>query len=242
MRLSMKKIIPFLRLLLAVSVTVCAAAFIYETACIYHEAASQMYTTAIISEHFKKIAWAPVIMLVMIIAGAFLPFYNKPARLSDEYRLDVLLKKVDKNDERIAGPVKKLKMIKVSAVVLASIACLALLIIGTRETLFVSMDLEKEMSNALPLLLIPVIVLFAGELALSFAYGKAAKEILNAAKGLDKKSQSQIPDKSEKKNMIIRIILYSAAVLLLILGIANGGMYDVFVKAVNICTECIGLG
>lgn len=32
------------------------------------------------------------------------------------------------------------------------------------------------------------------------------------------------------------------ALLMIVFGIINGGLYDVFVKAVNICTECIGLG
>ena len=31
-------------------------------------------------------------------------------------------------------------------------------------------------------------------------------------------------------------------VTLVVLGILNGGMRDVFVKAVRICSECIGLG
>ena len=39
-----------------------------------------------------------------------------------------------------------------------------------------------------------------------------------------------------------RLILYALAILLVILGVMNGGMRDVLVKAINICTECIGLG
>lgn len=42
--------------------------------------------------------------------------------------------------------------------------------------------------------------------------------------------------------LAIRIAVLVAAVLLIIFGILNGGMYDVFGKAINICTECIGLG
>ena len=41
--------------------------------------------------------------------------------------------------------------------------------------------------------------------------------------------------------MILRGALYVAAALI-VCGIANGGMRDVLVKAINICTECIGLG
>ena len=40
----------------------------------------------------------------------------------------------------------------------------------------------------------------------------------------------------------LRIALYAAAVVLIVLGVMNGGLWDVLVKAVNICTECIGLG
>ena len=40
----------------------------------------------------------------------------------------------------------------------------------------------------------------------------------------------------------LRIGLITGAAVLTVLGILNGGMRDVFVKAVNICTECLGLG
>ena len=40
----------------------------------------------------------------------------------------------------------------------------------------------------------------------------------------------------------IRIALIIAAIALIIAGILNGGMADVLSKAINICTECIGLG
>ena len=39
-----------------------------------------------------------------------------------------------------------------------------------------------------------------------------------------------------------RLILLAAGAALMVLGILNGGAHDVLVKAVNICTECIGLG
>lgn len=40
----------------------------------------------------------------------------------------------------------------------------------------------------------------------------------------------------------LRIFLLLLAAALLAAGVCNGGMRDVWVKAVNICTECIGLG
>ena len=40
----------------------------------------------------------------------------------------------------------------------------------------------------------------------------------------------------------LRAALYAAAVVLIVLGVMNGGRRDVLVKAIQICTECIGLG
>lgn len=39
-----------------------------------------------------------------------------------------------------------------------------------------------------------------------------------------------------------RAMLYAVAMGLIALGVLNGGMRDVLIKAINICTECIGLG
>ncbi len=40
----------------------------------------------------------------------------------------------------------------------------------------------------------------------------------------------------------VRIALFGCAVLFIVIGIFNGGMKDVLIKAINICAECIGLG
>ena len=48
--------------------------------------------------------------------------------------------------------------------------------------------------------------------------------------------------RDSRSSPTLRLVLYAAAVLLTVLGIFNGGLWDVLVKAVNICTECIGLG
>ncbi len=46
-----------------------------------------------------------------------------------------------------------------------------------------------------------------------------------------------------KRNLrLMRAVLYLAAVVFTVLGVLNGGMHDVLVKAIRICTECIGLG
>ncbi|MBR4458933.1 MAG: hypothetical protein IKS31_08240 [Clostridia bacterium] len=41
---------------------------------------------------------------------------------------------------------------------------------------------------------------------------------------------------------LVRGLLFGLAAALILLGVLNGGMRDVLIKAINICTECIGLG
>ena len=40
----------------------------------------------------------------------------------------------------------------------------------------------------------------------------------------------------------VMINLVIVGVTLFVIGIFNGGLNDVLIKAINICTECIGLG
>ncbi len=57
--------------------------------------------------------------------------------------------------------------------------------------------------------------------------------------GPDGKSASE----SAAKNIrIARLAVLVLAVIFVIAGIINGSMEDMIIKAVNICTECVGLG
>lgn len=47
---------------------------------------------------------------------------------------------------------------------------------------------------------------------------------------------------SKKRIRIIRIVILASSVAAIIYGLLAGGTADVLTKAVNICTECIGLG
>ena len=55
--------------------------------------------------------------------------------------------------------------------------------------------------------------------------------------------QSKEKEKSSDKLVLgLRVGFAVVAVILVIVGIFNGGMADVFKKAINICTQCIGMG
>jgi hypothetical protein len=46
----------------------------------------------------------------------------------------------------------------------------------------------------------------------------------------------------EKVRKIIRAVLFVVAVIFVFWGVCRGEMKTVFVKAVNVCLECVGIG
>lgn len=64
-------------------------------------------------------------------------------------------------------------------------------------------------------------------------------------KPLPRQSQDSPPAPSAKRGditAVLRFVLLALAVAALIYGFVAGGTVDVLTKAINICTECIGLG
>ena len=45
-----------------------------------------------------------------------------------------------------------------------------------------------------------------------------------------------------RREALLRGALLGLALLLILVGVLNGGLRELFIKAANICTECIGLG
>ena len=70
---------------------------------------------------------------------------------------------------------------------------------------------------------------------------EAARAQLKAEKG-ERRKTVPAGGVSAPGTAVIRVILLLAAGVLIVLGAQNGSLKDVLLKAINICTECIGLG
>ena len=77
-------------------------------------------------------------------------------------------------------------------------------------------------------------------LALSFA-SALASGILLGTKG-KKQSEKDALELCERDVKWVRIGVITVGIALVIIGLVTGGTADVLGKAINICTECIGLG
>jgi len=102
----------------------------------------------------------------------------------------------------------------------------------TQQQMYVYEDIARRMAG----LRLPV-----GAYALLCAVGLIWRTFL-PVKGRRVASSLYHDDRKKAPSGRLRTVLYLLAVLLIALGVMNGGMWDVLVKAINICTECIGLG
>ena len=113
-------------------------------------------------------------------------------------------------------------------------------------------EVFRMVKNVLPW----VAVAFAVLIAATVVSGVLARKQFEELKKLIKFGNGIPQEKSEPqaiaklKNVaasdltlwIVRGVVFAVAVTFIFLGIFNGGARDVMIKAVNICTECIGLG
>ena len=84
----------------------------------------------------------------------------------------------------------------------------------------------------------PAIYGYLAVVALGLVWQTAAKETERPRAVAPAKAVPMSP----KRLRTLRLTLLAVAAALIVFGALNGGARDVLVKAVNICTECIGLG
>lgn len=58
----------------------------------------------------------------------------------------------------------------------------------------------------------------------------------------DKTNYPKYNGENDKKENLLRLTILFLAVFFVVYGLITGGTADVLTKAINICTECIGLG
>jgi hypothetical protein len=127
-----------------------------------------------------------------------------------------------------------------AAAVIGACAALSLVFLLNREN-FTSWDLELVMGQMLVHTIPWIIAAFAAVILAAVLCRRSMEREIRILKGIPGSKAVAVAAKPSYLNPV-RIILYALAVILIVTGIGNGGMRDVLVKAINICTECIGLG
>lgn len=89
----------------------------------------------------------------------------------------------------------------------------------------------------------PLFFLFAGMSVAGLALGvRGDDKEGQAVRSGPRRGAAFPPGTAAKQRWLLQAVLLVVAVALIIIGALNGGARDALYKAINICTECIGLG
>ena len=220
--------------------------------------AAQIYTRQIVAESFAKIAIPVYACLILMIGGMVLKLVlptEKP-RLKPEKNLPLILQRLQEKtdlascDENLRNAIAKEQKRRKDLGFLTTFAQ-AMAYVNfwdyATEPEYWGANSTPSMVKAVTVLLIFLAIPFALAVFTVYRSRKSmATEIelmrqaaAQAPKAVEK---AEIKARSSKPVNIARIVILAAAVVLVVLGACNEGTKDILTKAVNICTECVGLG
>ena len=243
------------------SVLLIVAGFCLITACIgIYRSGDKPFTPESVAAAFTGIAVPVCLCLSWMIGGFVLDGFwptkkTKPALQKQDTA--ILARLYDKTDMRYAPPhiQQQIRALQSRRKLFKGIA-LGLLIVGTVIFLIYGLNSNNFHQSDITDSMVKAMYIFIPCLAVPFAYGVFAvyyernslrketalvKELLaNGAKAAPKEDQ---PKKARLPwLLIVRDCLLILAVAIFVFGFITGGTNDVLTKAINICTECVGLG
>lgn len=223
------------------------------------------FTTENIANAFGKIRIPIYITLAAIVGGIVLwlcfPDERKKQKntmspLALAARLEARIDR-ERCDSTLLATIQREKVFRRRINFIVALSCIEILLpaavyimkFDAASKTFAHFDMEYNAAIiAACVWLMPALCIIAGFMMLrSHLEHSSAKLQLEAVKTALAAQGKALPvEKAAVKKtrtlLIVRIIVFVAAVAMIVAGVANGGMADVLAKAIAICTECIGLG
>ena len=249
-----KKIRLLYGILLSVMLVACGLLLMGSCLQIYLSGCDQIYTPEKVAEYFGRIAVPVYICLGLIVLG---------------FVLHLVLWQVPGKDPRIKHPVMQLRRLQLTRDpsqadgekqtalrqlkgrrLALQLICLVVSLLCAGVFCFFSLVNavffpEPAQATAYVVSLMPI---FAPCVAVGLGWGVVTAYL--ARRNVEKqialfKQCPPLPRKAKTNKPVVLVVLYAVLVIALaavVYGLATGGWQDVLTKAVNICTECVGLG
>lgn len=244
-------------LLLSLSIVAAGICLIGGCLSIYNSGDSP-YSREAVALVFSKIAIPVYLCLCLTIIGFVLDFCFPVERktLSASKDLPFLLKRLhstrDTSDEnsalcqQIAVLERGRKPRTVIRTVILITAFLLFLSYALNMEHYHASDINASMIKAMFVLIPCLIAAFLSALYTAVYNEKSMKEEMELLKQLPNAAENapvscEIAENANKV-LLLRLVFFVLGIGLVIYGAYSGGIADVLAKAINICTECIGLG
>lgn len=253
-----KKIYLICGLIIAILVVALGVALMLSCWDIYTSGSSP-YSPASIGQRFEKIAFLVYLTLAAVLGGVILGFVlpvekERPRAIRDG---KVTLEKMKAKAGNITGVYatgaqqeqkKRMQLRAVTASIFTAMMVYPVIYFLNIDH-FTVISQNSDIAKAMTLVLIPGII----GLGLCYVCALFANKSIHRETELykkyiaDNKGQlTPVPQTEKSGNSkrlrLIRGVVLAVAVVFIIAGIINGGADDVLLKAIVICTECIGLG
>lgn len=215
------------------------------------------YSRQIVAETFSKISLPVYLCLILTIIGFIWDFIvpSKPEKEKKfkpyAHLLDRLTAKKDLRncDETLLNAIyKERKARKLHTLIRTIIICISgtIFLVYALNSNNYQTDINASVIKAMWLLIPCLIIPCTYSVFTAYHNEKSLKKEIDLIKKAPAKNDvEEIQDntsKSEKTVNIMRFALLFVGIGVLLYGYFAGGTADVLTKAINICTECIGLG
>ena len=242
---------------IALSVMLAIAGLCLMAACynIYHTG-DGTFSREIVAAAFGEIAIPVYLCLAMVVVGFvldwLLPAGKEKVNIIKNYNL-VLERLHSKTDltlcdtalqAQVAKEQKSWKLHKRISLILLVLGSLVFLYYGANGENFHQREITDSLIQAMYLLIPCMAVPFGyGVFAAHHRRNSMLREIqLLQQAGANRSPAPAAAVRSGKAVSVVRWVLLFVAVVILVYGYFAGGTADVLTKAINICTECVGLG
>lgn len=215
------------------------------------------YSRQIVAETFSKISLPVYLCLILTVIGFVWDFLVPSKAEKDKkfkpysHLLDRLIVKKDLSgcDEALLNTIyKERKSRKLHTVIRTIIICIsgAVFLGYALNSNNYQTDINTSVIKAMWVLIPCLVIPFIYSVFTAYHNEKSLKNEIELIKKAPAKENTEEAEdnisKSEKVVNVVRFALLFVGVGILIYGYFAGGTADVLTKAINICTECIGLG
>lgn len=234
------------------AVTVAAGICLIAACISIYNMGDRPFSPEAVAAAFSTIA-VPVYLCLALILGGFIldGFFPAPKAKSIPQKqygatLAKLHEKADLQHEDIHKEQRSRKVHKYITLILLAVGSVIFLCYGMNSANFDTVDITGSMIKAMYVLLPCMAIPFGYGIFAAFQNRASMMREIELAKRLIREgAQSPAPSTAKKKAipmMHLRWALLAVGIFLLVFGFMTGGTEDVLTKAVNICTECVGLG
>lgn len=238
-----------------ISVALVTAAVLLMVACVtIYQTGDFPFTRQVVAQEFHKIA-IPVYLCLGLVAAGFILHPLLPTNTdTNKDRERMMVRRLYARTNLALCPAELANAIRQERKVrsLHRLVTVALFAIGLGVLLWYTLSFDRFSMEDINgsfvnfgCVLLPCLLLPAGYGVFSLFYNrKSYRRELNCYRQVPAEAKVDAPAPAGKKpwDAVVRHTILVAAIGLIVGGWLAGGWVDVLTKAINICTECVGLG